>query len=100
MFDISEIMKRTQKVSEQAADSIKETFEKSEEIVSQIEVPNSEESPSISAAEVEEQIAANTKRQVEILGQILGTDGMAQMAVNEELQQKTSWGSCLGRIWA
>ena len=37
MFDISEIMKRTQQVSEQAADSIKETFEKSEEIVSQIE---------------------------------------------------------------
>lgn len=88
MFDISEIMKRTQQVSEQTADSIKETFEKSEEIVSQIEVPNSEESPSISAAEVEEQIAANTKRQVEILGQILGTDGMAQMAVNEELLQK------------
>ena len=88
MFDISEIMKRTQQVSEQAADSIKETFEKSEEIVSQIEVPNSEERPSISAAEVEEQIAANTKRQVEILGQILGTDGMAQMAVNEELLQK------------
>ena len=81
-------MKRAQQASEQAADSIKETFEKSEEIVSQIEVPNSEESPSISAAEVEEQIATNTKRQVEILGQMFGPDSMAQMAANEELLQK------------
>ncbi|XBX07346.1 DUF1266 domain-containing protein [Enterocloster clostridioformis] len=88
MFDINEIMKRAQQASEQAADSIKETFEKSEEIVSKIEVPNSEESPSISAAEVEEQIATNTKRQVEILGQMFGPDSMAQMAANEELLQK------------
>ena len=88
MFDINEIRKRAQQASEQAADSIKETFEKSEEIVSKIEVPNSEESPSISAAEVEEQIATNTKRQVEILGQMFGPDSMAQMAANEELLQK------------
>ena len=88
MFDINEIMKRAQQASEQAADSIKETFEKSEEIVSKIEVPNSEESPSISAAEVEEQVATNTKRQVEILGQMFGPDSMAQMAANEELLQK------------
>lgn len=88
MFDINEIMKRAQQASEQAADSIKETFEKSEEIVSKIEVPNSEESPSISAAEVEAQIATNTKRQVEILGQMFGPDSMAQMAANEELLQK------------
>lgn len=81
-------MKRAQQASEQAADSIKETFEKSEEIVSKIEVPNSEESPSISAAEVEEQIATNTKRQVKILGQMFGPDSMAQMAANEELLQK------------
>lgn len=88
MFDINEIMKRAQQASEQAADSIKETFEKSEEIVSKIEAPNPEESPSISAAEAEEQIAANTKRQVEILGQMFGPDSMAQMAANEELLQK------------
>ena len=42
----------------------------------------------MSAAEVEEQIAANTQRQVEILGQIFDSDTMAQMAVNEELLQK------------
>ena len=88
MFDINEIMKRAQQASEQAADGIKETFEKSEEIVSKIEAPNPEESPSISAAEAEEQIAANTKRQVEILGQMFGPDSMAQMAANEELLQK------------
>ena len=88
MFDINEIMKRAQQASEQAADSIKETFEKSEEIVSKIEAPNPEESPSISAAEAEEQIAANTKRQVEILGQMFGPDSMAQMAANEEVLQK------------
>lgn len=88
MFDINEIMKRAQQASEQAADGIKETFEKSEEIVSKIEAPNPEESPSISAAEAEEQIAANTKRQVEILGQMFGPDSMAQMAANEEVLQK------------
>lgn len=88
MFDINEIMKRAQQASEQAADSIKETFEKSEEIVSKIEAPNPEESPSISAAEAEEQTDANTKRQVEILSQMFGPDSMAQMAANEELLQK------------
>ena len=30
----------------------------------------------------------NTKRQVEILGQMFGPDSMAQMAANEELLQK------------
>ena len=88
MFDINEIMKRAQQASEQAADGIKETFEKSEEIVSKIEAPNPEESPSISAAEAEEQTDANTKRQVEILSQMFGPDSMAQMAANEELLQK------------
>ena len=88
MFDINEIRKREQQASEQAADNIKETFEKSEELISGIGVPSSEKSPSISAAEVEEQIDANTQRQVEILGQMFEPDSMAQMAANEELLQK------------
>ena len=88
MFDINEIRKRAQQASEQAADNIKETFEKSEELISGIGVPSSEKSPSISAAEVEEQIDANTQRQVEILGQMFEPDSMAQMAANEELLQK------------
>lgn len=88
MHDINEIKKRAQQASERAADAMKETFEKSEGIVKKAEEPDSKKSSSVSAAEVEEQIAANTQRQVEILGQMFGADGMAQMAVNEELLQK------------
>ena len=88
MFDINEIMKRAQQASEQATDKMKEIVGKSEELISQIEVPSAENKSSISAAETEEQIDANTKRQVEILGQILGSENMAQMAANEELLQK------------
>ncbi len=88
MFDINEIKKRAQQAREQAADSMKRTFEKSEELVKKTEVPDSNKSPSISAAEIEEQIAVNTQRQVEILGQMFGPDSMAQMAVNEELLRK------------
>lgn len=88
MFDINEIKKRAQQASERAADAMKETFEKSEEIVKKAEEPDSKKSSSVSAAEVEEQIAANTQRQVEIFGKMFGADGMAQMAVNEELLQK------------
>ena len=88
MFDLNEIRKRAQQASEQAADSMKKTLDKSQEILNGIQVPNSEDSPSVSAAEAEEQIAANTQRQVEILGQMFPPDSMAQMAVNEELLQK------------
>lgn len=88
MFDLNEIRKRAQQASEQAADSMKKTLDKSQEILDGIQVPDSEDSPSVSAAEAEEQIAANTQRQVEILGQMLSPDSMAQMAVNEELLQK------------
>ena len=88
MFDIDEIRKQAQQAKEQALASMKETMEKNEERISKIEVPSSEKSASVSAAEVEEQIAANTQRQVEILGQMFGSDSMAQMAVNGELLQK------------
>ena len=88
MVDINEIRKRAQQASERAAESMKRTFEKSEELVQKIEVPSSEKEESVSAAEAEAQINANTERQVEILGQIFGADGMAQMAANEELLQK------------
>ena len=88
MLDIDEIRKRAQQASERAAESMKKTFEKSEELVQKIEVSSSEKEGSVSAAEAEAQINANTERQVEILGQIFGADGMAQMAVNEEQLQK------------
>lgn len=87
-MDINEIRKRAQQASERAADAMRKTFEKSEELVHNIEVSSSEKEESRSAAEAEEQIHASNERQVEILGQILGPDGMAQMAVNEELLQK------------
>lgn len=88
MFDIDEIMKQTRQAKEQVLASMKETMEKNEERISKIEVPSSEKGASVSATEAEEQIAANTQRQVEILGQMFGPDNMAQMAVNEELLQK------------
>lgn len=70
MFDLNEIRKQAQQAKEQALDAVKETMEKIEERINEIEVPGSEKSASISAAEVEEQISVNTQRQVEILGQI------------------------------
>lgn len=88
MFDINKIMKQAQQAKEQALDSVRETMEKTEERINEIEVPISEQDASISAAEVEKQIALNTQRQVEILGQMFGPDSMAQMALNEELLQR------------
>lgn len=88
MLDIDEIRKRAQQASERAANSMKKTFKKSEELVQKIEISSTEKEASISAAEAEEQINASTERQVEILGQIFGADSMAQMAVSEELLQK------------
>lgn len=88
MFDINKIMKQAQQAKEQALDSVKETMEKNEERINEIEVPISEQDASISAAEVEKQIALNTQRQVEILGQMFGPDSMVQMALNEELLQR------------
>ena len=88
MLDLNEIRKRAQQASERAADSMKKTFEKSEELVQKIQVPGAEKEDSVSAAEAEAQLNANTERQVQILGQIFGADSMAQMAANEEQLQK------------
>ena len=88
MLDIDEIRKRAQQASERAADSMKKTFEKSAELIEKMEISPDQEGPSQSAAEVEEQIAANTQRQVEILGQIFDPETMAQMAANEEMLQR------------
>lgn len=88
MLDIDEILKQARQAKEQALASVKETMEKNEERISKIQVSSPEKDTAASADEVEEQIAANTQRQVEILGQIFGPDSMAQMAANEELLQK------------
>ena len=88
MLDINEIRKRAQQASDRAADSMKKTFEKSEELIQKIEISSTEKEESVSAAEAEAQIRAGTERQVELLGQILGADGVAQMTANEERLQK------------
>ncbi len=88
MFDINEIIKQAQQAKGQVLDSVKETTEKNEERINKIEAPNSEKSAAISFAEAEEQISVHTQRQVEILGQMLGPENMAQMAANGELLQK------------
>lgn len=88
MLDIDEIRKRAQQASERATDAMKKALEKSEELANKIEFSGFEKEASISGADVEEQINANTERQVEILGQIFSADGMTQMAVNEGLLQK------------
>ena len=88
MLDINEIRKRAQQASERAADSMKKTFEKSEELIQKIEISSTEKEESVSAAEAEAQIRAGTERQGGLLGQILGGDGGAQMTANEERLQK------------
>ena len=49
-MDINEIRKRAQQAREKAADAMKKTFEKSEELVNNLEVSSSEKEASISAA--------------------------------------------------
>ena len=88
MFDINEIRKRAQQANEQAADTIKKSHETTEELISQIEYSAAEKGDSMSTSDAEEQIHANNQRQVEILGQIFGTESMAQMSTNEELLQQ------------
>lgn len=90
MFDMEEILKRAQAAKEHASQSLKEMQEKSVQLAQKDEAPEPPEDRAASqeAARLEAQMAANTQRQVEILGQIFGGDGMAQMAVNEELMQR------------
>ncbi len=84
MIDINEIRKRTQ----QAAEAMKRTVEKGEELAERMAASSPEQEAAPSAAGAEEPACAGGERQVEILGQIFGADAMAQMAANEELLQK------------
>ncbi len=90
MFDMEEILKRAQAAKEHASQSLKEMQEKSAQLAEKDEAPEPPEDRAASqeTERLEAQMAANTQRQVEILGQIFGGDGMAQMAVNEELMQR------------
>lgn len=84
MIDINEIRKRTQ----QAAEAMKRTVEKGEELAERMAASSPEQETAPSAAGEEEPACAGGDRQVEILGQIFGADAMAQMAAKEELLQK------------
>ena len=86
MFDINEILKRGQAARDHALESLEEMEEKAAEAgkVHQTPAAAEDSSPSREAAEQ----AANQQRQVEILGQVFGPEGMAQMAANEELMQQ------------
>ena len=85
MVDLDEIRNRALRAREQAAASLQEMTEKSEELAEMLEGRDPEPD---AAAAAEEQAAENDRRQVEILGQVLGPDGLAQMAASEELMQQ------------
>lgn len=86
----------SQKTSGMASASVKKTIEKSEELIDKIEACGSEENASMSADEVEEQIAANTGRQAEILEQLFGEEmGVLAAALEtlemEDADEATCW---------
>ena len=84
MVDLEEIRNRALRARERAAASLQEMTEKSEELTEKLD----RQAPEPDAAAAEEQAAANERRQVEILGQALGAEGLAQMAANEELMRQ------------
>ncbi len=88
MFDINEIMKRAKQANEQAVDTMKKSFEKSEEIIGRIEASSAEKDESVSLPEEEEQIDAYTQYQTEILGQLFGEDMGILSAALEMLEME------------
>ena len=86
MFDLDEIMKRTQAAREETSARLKEMKEKRDRLTERLatEEPVESNTPDRET----EQPEADGRRQVEILGQTFGPDGMAQLAANEELLQK------------
>ena len=88
MIDIDEIMKRAEAARDAASRQLEESMEKSRKIAEgQAEAqkaaetadPRQEDETRAAA-----QDAANQQRQVEILGQLFGSDEMAQMALTQE----------------
>ena len=93
MFDYDEIMKHIQQVNEQTQSAMDDMFKRSEEIAKKADAEAKEKEEREKAKEEKqreaeqqtaEQQAAGGQRQVEILGQMLGPDGLAQMAYSEE----------------
>ena len=86
MFDLDAIRKRAQQASEHAADSIRQTMEKSEALTVGAKA---EAEASASAMEAEGQVNAGSQRQVEILGQTFDPANLAQMAAGQELLRES-----------
>ena len=97
MIDLDEIYRRAQGAKEQAARTMQEMKEKSEQ-AAQKAVSEPKQTPEQSE---EEQQQANAERQVEILGQMLTPEMMARMAENEaqmreNIQQQVAAASAAG----
>lgn len=86
MFDLDAIRKRAQQASEHAADSIRQTMEKSEALTARAKA---EAEAAASAVEAEGQVDAGSQRQVEILGQTFDPANIAQMAAGQELLRES-----------
>lgn len=87
MFDINEITRRAQKAQERASTALRDMQEKSAALQENQNVPEPTEEADKTAVRAE-QPAANEVRQVEILGQVLGPEEMAQIAANQEQMQQ------------
>ena len=102
MIDMDEIRRRAEAARDMASANLNEARKRSDELSRKLMFPDlpsgREEAPDHGL----EQAAANARRQVEILGQVLGEEGMAQMAVGQELlekmvDQKVAEAAALGR---
>lgn len=101
MFDVDAITKRAQAAGKQASERLKEMKEQSDRLRAGLEAALGSEAGD-AAAQEEAQRAASETRQVELLGQVLDADGMAQLAANqaqleqmlrEQLAQATAMGA-------
>ena len=85
-MDVNEIMNRAKAAQAQALESLHEMEEKAEALaVSSSPAPAV---PPQNAAREAQQMAADTQRQVEILGQVFDSQTMEQMAANQEQLQR------------
>ena len=85
-MDINEIMNRAKAAQAQALASLHEMEEKAEALAA-----SSSPAPAVppqNAAQEAQQMAADTQRQVEILGQVFDSQTMEQMAANQEQLQR------------
>ena len=86
MVDVDEIMRRANVFSYMASKSLNESMEKSKKLAEQMHTETQEDKTE--EEREAEQTAANTQRQVEIMGQMFSPEDLAQIAANEEMIQR------------